>query len=267
MFRLAALDLDDTLLDAQGALSPASAAALHGCIRAGVEIVVASGRPYAALPQEIRTFPGIRWAITSNGAAITEIATGKTAVRFCLSAEAADAILAAFPAEELECAIGGQPYCSSAYLAQQTDGRRAAYLQRTRKGVDSVPALIRQQRGSLDAINIYVRSEAHRLACLAAARQIPGIYVTSSCAHLVEMADRQAGKGPALRWLCARLGIPLADTAAFGNGDNDADLLRTAGRGFAVANATPACRAAAGRICGANDEDGVAAVLRELLSE
>jgi hydroxymethylpyrimidine pyrophosphatase-like HAD family hydrolase len=54
------------------------------------------------------------------------------------------------------------------------------------------------------------------------------------------------------------LGISLAQTAAFGDADNDADLLRAAGVGVAVANATPACRAAADFIAPHHDADGVA---------
>ena len=44
-------------------------------------------------------------------------------------------------------------------------------------------------------------------------------------------------------------------------------MLRLAGVGVAVANAVPGCLAAADRITGSNDEDGVAAELERILAE
>lgn len=54
------------------------------------------------------------------------------------------------------------------------------------------------------------------------------------------------------------LGIPAEETAAFGDADNDIDMLEASGFGFAVENASPACLAAADYITRSNREDGVA---------
>ena len=91
-----------------------------------------------------------------------------------------------------------------------------------------------------------------------------GVYLTSSAPHLLELVDARAGKGAAVRALCGLLGIDPAQVAAFGNADNDADLLRLAGFGVAVADASPACLAAADEVCGRCEHDGVAAVLRRI---
>ena len=53
--------------------------------------------------------------------------------------------------------------------------------------------------------------------------------------------------------------------AAFGDGDNDVDMLAYVGRGIAVANATPACLAAADLVTGRHDEDGVAQGIYQIL--
>ena len=54
--------------------------------------------------------------------------------------------------------------------------------------------------------------------------------------------------------------------AAFGNGDNDADMLAFAGLGIAVKNASKRCLAAADYICPTNDEHGVAITIEKLLT-
>ena len=45
-YRLAAFDIDGTLIGASGELSPATIAALGGLVAAGVAIAAATSRPY-----------------------------------------------------------------------------------------------------------------------------------------------------------------------------------------------------------------------------
>ena len=72
-----ALDLDRTTLNGEGKLSKENREAIQDAIRHGIEVVVASGRALCSLPKEILEIPGIRYAITSNGAAVYEIHSGK----------------------------------------------------------------------------------------------------------------------------------------------------------------------------------------------
>ena len=59
----------------------------------------------------------------------------------------------------------------------------------------------------------------------------------------------------------------MPEIAAFGDGDNDADMLRIVGLGVAVAGASPDCLAAADFIAASNDEDGVAQGIYHILKE
>ena len=68
------------------------------------------------------------------------------------------------------------------------------------------------------------------------------------------------------RW-ADRLGIAAAEAWAFGDMPNDLPMLEWAGVGWAVANAHEAVRRAADRECPSNDDDGVAQVLEQLLSQ
>ena len=70
MVQMIALDLDGTLLQPDSTLSAAAEDALTKAISQGICIVVASGRAFTALPEKIRHFAGIRYAVTSNGAAV-----------------------------------------------------------------------------------------------------------------------------------------------------------------------------------------------------
>ncbi|NMM99785.1 HAD family hydrolase [Bifidobacterium sp. DSM 109958] len=67
-----------------------------------------------------------------------------------------------------------------------------------------------------------------------------------------------ANKAHSLRLVCDRLGVDVAQTAAFGDDLIDIDMMRTAGLGVAVANANPRVLAIADEVCPSNDENGVA---------
>nr|WP_281725889.1 HAD family hydrolase [Lachnoclostridium phocaeense] len=80
------------------------------------------------------------------------------------------------------------------------------------------------------------------------------------------MSYKDAGKGSALRFLLEYLGLEQAESAAFGDGDNDRGMLAFAGIGIAVANGSQGCLQAADHVTSSNDEDGVAEGVEWLLS-
>ena len=54
---------------------------------------------------------------------------------------------------------------------------------------------------------------------------------------------------------------------AFGDGDNDIEMLQFAALGFAVENGSPACKKAAGRITESNEKEGVAKAIINILKK
>jgi hypothetical protein len=75
----------------------------------------------------------------------------------------------------------------------------------------------------------------------------------------------RASKGAASEWLCRHLGVDLSEAAAFGDSDNDLDLLERVGVPVAMANATHGALTRAKIVAPTNDEDGVAVVLERWL--
>ena len=91
--RLIAVDLDGTVLNDRKQLTPRTAAALTEAAARGVEIVPATGRTAAGLPVELLALPGVHYAITSNGARMMDLASGRAVRELYLARETA---LAAF---------------------------------------------------------------------------------------------------------------------------------------------------------------------------
>ena len=65
--------------------------------------------------------------------------------------------------------------------------------------------------------------------------------------------------------MCSRLCIDPADTAAFGDSENDISMLQAAGCGVAMGNAEDAVKAVADKVTLSNNSDGIAHALRELI--
>lgn len=116
--KLIALDLDDTTLRSDASLAPETAAAIAHAVKSGVEVVIASGRAFKSLPKAVLSIDGLRYAISSNGAAIESVADGERIMSFTLKPQSVDCILEVFKDERFEAFVGGQPYCDAEYYAE-----------------------------------------------------------------------------------------------------------------------------------------------------
>ena len=87
--RLVALDLDGTLLDSQSHISPRTRQAIADAVGRGVIVLPCTGRPLASLPPLVAQLPGIRYAITSNGAAVWDMGTDPLGAVYSRYADAA----------------------------------------------------------------------------------------------------------------------------------------------------------------------------------
>jgi Cof subfamily protein (haloacid dehalogenase superfamily) len=91
------------------------------------------------------------------------------------------------------------------------------------------------------------------------------LYVTTSLPWLLELGHPSVSKGTGLRFVADRVGFALEHTVAFGDGENDIELIEAAGYGIAVENAHPALRQRADWVCPGPSEEGVAEVIRAFL--
>ena len=209
--RLVALDLDETTLRTGGNLSEYTRHALEEADRNGIQIVAASGRAFSALPKAVTDLPFVEYAIASNGANIYEVKTGKRVMAKFLEKEAAGRILDIAREEGLlvEGFIDGVPYSQRNYV-EDTDrlnrtGRNARYVQSTRRPVEDIFAFLRQAE-CLDSVNLLVEEQERKPAVRKRLEEVKGIYLTTSADVLLETANKDAGKGPALRELAKMLG-------------------------------------------------------------
>ena len=91
------------------------------------------------------------------------------------------------------------------------------------------------------------------------------IYMTSSIRQLIEISHKDAGKKSGIEYVMGLLGLEPHEAAAFGDADNDADMLKFVGTGVAMANASPKSMEAADYVTRHHNEDGLAHGFRDIL--
>lgn len=270
--KLIAFDLDGTLLTADKVLTAENEAALAHAAAAGWVLVPATGRFYGAIPENVRSLPWFRYFITINGASVYDAAAGRALLRAEIPWRRAVELMAYLDGLPViyDCYMDDWGWISRAHQARAADfapHRHALdMLQKLRTPVPDLKAHLAETGHDVQKVMMFFRDPALRLAAMEdLAQRFPDLAVTSSIPMNIELNSRDATKGAALERLAALLGIPRAETVAFGDDLNDVTMLRAAGIGVAMGNAGPEARAAADRITASCDENGVAKALEILL--
>lgn len=271
-----AADLDGTLLDSRGKLSPRTLAVARRLRDAGVVLAPATSRRWAGAAPVARALDLTGPLILYDGAQIVSYPDGAILATDALAAETARraaAVIATWglqPIAQFSDAAGERLVVGTSTPESPPEpGWAGRYLATFAAQVSHAPLAALAAEG-LDPVRVVafgplalLRRAAVELAVLGCGRQLllAGSYGTAELA----VFSRTASKGAALLTLARRLGIPRAETLAIGDGSNDLSMLRSAGLGIAMANAPRRVRAAAGACTVSNDEDGAAFALERYL--
>ncbi len=266
-------DLDNTLLMPDKTLSARTKEILTKLANRDILLVPSTGRAFWSMPEDVRNFAGFRYAIVSNGAAIYDMKEKKPLISLTLQAD--------FPAKlfdfirrrgdyvTYECFVEGQAYTSDYYFNDPADfgipgDRERNYVQSTRIAVPDIEDFILKHADCLDALDVIVLPQNRESLSKAISEEFDGIYITTSVEHLIEISNENAGKDKAMKALMNHLGLSCQGVIAFGDGHNDHEMLRAAGLGVTVENATDLCKASADRVIGSFEEESIAYFLEEL---
>ena len=293
--RLVALDLDGTLLDSQSQISPRTRQAIADAVAHGVVVLPATGRPLSNLPPVVAQLPGIRYAITSNGAAVWDMGTdplGAVYSRYCNAAEHTTSE----PTALIRCPMPVELAREVFALYMEYPGALSIFSDgRTYRDLVSMERFgkrFARRTGSTEArqpndgrftvvrdLTEWMSRHAHEVekfcmffdtpeqaqAALPRFRALPGTEVVQGAADNIEVTAQGVDKGTALLALADMLGIPREATAAIGDSENDRAMLARAGVAAVMANALPEIRALGDIVSTRdNDHDGVAELFERL---
>ncbi len=269
--KMIGLDLDGTLLNTRKELTERSREALRKAIDQGVLVLVATGRPYTGIPEELRNFPGIRYALTSNGARILDTQTGTVLIEELLRWEDALRALQVMRKYDTlqEIYYDGQGYADRTKLEEihryHHNPHMWEYVQKSRIAVSDIMEVIDREKRDMDKVQGLFADMREREQAWQELAKDKRIELVGSLKYNIEINAAGVNKGKGLIKLGELLGICREEIMACGDGDNDVEMLREAGFGVAMENAEEEVKRAADYITETNDEDGVAKAIERFV--
>lgn len=262
--RLVVTDMDGTLLDDAKRIPPGLWETLAELRRRGVLFSPASGRQYATLAREFAEVAEGMVFIAENGTYV--VRDGVELSSDPLEPGVAARVVQAARRLVAEGVDVGAVVCGkrSAYVERSDE----AFLAEVRKYY--VEHRVVEDATALDDDVIKVAlfdfgSAAHTTA--PALQSFTSTHqVVVSGEHWVDVMNRTANKGAALRRLQHELGITPAQTMVFGDYLNDLEMLDAAEWSFAMANAHPDVIARARHLAPSNNDNGVLRTVARLLN-
>ncbi|MGH3412312.1 MAG: HAD family hydrolase [Marmoricola sp.] len=260
------MDIDGTLLawvDGRGAtyetITPAVLDSVHAARAAGARIVLCSGRSPHGMSRIVDLL-GLHedgaeplWVVASNGAVVFRYPPLEVVHEETFDArEAVDAVLASHPTALVAVEERGVGYRVSGHFpAGELSGDMI---------LTDLDELV-----SEPVSRVIIRdpeATAEDFVTLAAGLGLHGTdYVVGWTAWL-DLSPVGVNKASGLAVVCQELELDPADVLAVGDGRNDLDMLRWAGRGVAMGQAVPEVREAADAVTASVYDDGVAVELR-----
>ncbi len=272
--KLVAVDIDGTLLNSSFRVSEGNIRALGDAHRAGIHVVIATGRRHAfAIP--IAEMLGFSPHIISSNGAITRDAAGRLMAKTLMPRTIARAVLDHM-----------QPWNSSAVLTFDREDKGSIVVQsrahlsaHIARWIDSNTEYILEVDPLADSLTedpiqtMYCGQVSEMSKAIEHLRQ--GSIVNDVSHHITQYDQRDlcifdvlprgCTKGHALAQLCTALGIASKDVLAVGDNYNDREMLEFCGYPFVVSNAHDDLKEQGWTVTGSNDDDGVAKAIASIL--
>jgi Cof subfamily protein (haloacid dehalogenase superfamily) len=239
-------------------LRPRTRAAIARARLAGVPVIIVTGRMFQSARRYADAAGITEPLVCYQGAVVADPTTGEF-LRHVPMPEA--------EAREVIAAVSALDYTVLCYVDDELYVARQTPASESYAGFQH---LVVHEVGDLDAwlpkaptklVTVGDPVELDALEADMKRRFGPRLFISKSLPFFLEFAGPTVTKASGLEFVAERLGFSREATVAFGDGENDVELLDWAGYGVAVANAHARVRAIADFVCPSVDEEGVAQVV------
>jgi hypothetical protein len=245
-----------------GALRPRTLAAIGRAHAAGIRVIVATGRMYRSVKPYLEQAGIADPVICYQGAVVADPATGEFLRHEPIPLELAREAIAVLQQEgfHVNCYVDDELYVGEVNSEAES---YAGFQHLPIHAVGDLVAWLSDPPTKLVAIDD--PDVLDDLEARMKERFGGRLYISKSLPHFLEFASPEVTKASGLAFLAEHLGFTPERTVAFGDGENDTELLEWAGFGVAVANAHPRVLAAADWVCPSAEVEGVAEVIEAVL--
>ena len=254
--RAAFFDVDGTLITVGGHRMPPSAApALQALQRSGVQVFLCTGRHALEIAEE-NMLPGITvdGAVYMNGQ-LCEL-QGQIVRETPIPAGDLSALKQFLQKKNCSCIFLEK----DRMYANCVNSRMEVEQAKIGTAVPAVRDISDLENRRIYQVIPFVNEEEEEELL----RQMPHCRTKRWGDAVVDLMSRTGGKENGIRALCAAIGITPEETIAFGDAENDLEMLQLAGIGVAMGNALPQVRACADMVTDTVENDGIAHALRRL---
>lgn len=280
-------DLDGTLLTDDKLILDEDRAAIDRMLAAGHKFLITTGRPLFSVKQLAQKYgffkPGF-FLVSFNGGLIYDCGTGESILtrnisvddaKFIMDAAhrngfhahtyAGDLVISEYETEQLK------TYCRLMNMEYLVVKDIREYFGQTNNTVNSTAptAPINVVIKPPIKVNVITPSDHSSLLDFRAEmRKTTGgkLFDVFSKPEMLEFSDLKTNKGDAVRFMADFYNVPLAETIACGDEENDCPMISTAGVGVAMANASDAAKSCADYITQRdNNHGGISEVIEKFV--
>jgi len=259
-YKLIALDMDDTLLTSEKAVSQRNKDAIAKALQQGIKVVLCSGRTHNAVigyANDLGITGPDQYMIT-NGGAIIENMEGKIVFQQTMSNEFYREFVQFIKDNNLQYNVvdnegntysSGRDWIDKYTIMQAYENENGLYLKEPDQlpaDFEIVKAIINGDEAKLDSITKMVHEKFDK-----------DYFVVRTGVGFLEIFPKDVNKGEAIKELTSKLNIDLGSVIAMGDRDNDIPMLSLVGMGVAMENALPDVKQAANYVTADNNHSGV----------
>jgi Cof subfamily protein (haloacid dehalogenase superfamily) len=258
-----ATDFDRTLVGEDALLRPRTRAALAAAEAAGIRVVVVTGRMFRSVRPYLLDAGLHDPVVCYQGAVVADPVSGDWLRHEPIPLELAREAIELIEAEgyPLNC------YVDDDLIVSQTTAANRRYAEFQNLPIIEVgPLLDWLEQPPTKLVAVEEPAVLDAFEARVKAHFGDRLFISKSLPYFLEFASPRVTKGTGLQFLAEHLGFGPEETIAFGDGENDIELLEWAGYGVAVANAHERVLAVADFVSPSVDEEGVAQVVEALLA-
>lgn len=270
MYKLIAIDLDETLLNSEKTVSKKNIEAILKAEEMGVRIAIATGRGVAFVQDTLKAIgfhdQENEYVISFNGGAVTE----NKGNRFLYTDPLPFDFVSELYKKGIEYDVSVQVFTREDIFVYHYPEEERAYLEPGIKMTEIYSKNIDFLKDTeiikvmfMNTDHNYLRQIAEDLKGLTVERE-----VTYSSNRYIEFTDQGVSKGTALKFLADHLDIELSETIVVGDNFNDHSMFKVAGFAVGVKNMVPELKDEVDYITEAHhDDDAVAEVINKFILE
>ncbi|ERI03925.1 Cof-type HAD-IIB family hydrolase [Aneurinibacillus aneurinilyticus] len=262
MYRMIAIDMDDTLLTDDLTITPGTSDAIKQAIEAGVVVTLATGRMFpSALPFASQLELNVP-LVTYQGAIVKDTKGETVMYERLVTPDISRRVIDIARTKNIHL----QVYQDDILYSPEDNDKIRQYVK-----IAGVPYTVESDLHRLaerDCIKLLYFDEPKVLDELAEELRAEfgeTAHITKSKPYFLEVMHPEANKGSAVLHFAKTLGIDRSEIIGIGDSYNDLDLIETAGLGVAMGNAPEAIKQIADYITFSNNEEGVRHVIEKFV--